>query len=249
MTYFERAYEKLKNIIADVCKNHDYLKKSDCVNRDDLAAFARLMAQDGTDTDVQNSLLILSRMMHAHYGKPVILLIDEYDVPLAKANEEKEDGERYYGQMLEVMTVAVAQALMDPGDLAENAAWRMREFGRKYPGAGYGARFASWLRDDAMGPYGSYGNGAAIAGSIAGAYYQIPSALILQAEYFLPQEMIDIVRAFDQICEGGHKMENREMEAHEFAELIYGKKIRSKSTGIEGYGKPSQSKQNNFKGK
>jgi Predicted AAA-ATPase. len=48
--------------------------------------------EKGSDADVQNSLLSLTRMMSAHYGKPVILLIDEYDVPLAKANEEKEKG-------------------------------------------------------------------------------------------------------------------------------------------------------------
>ena len=50
-------------------------------------------------------------MMAAHYGKPVILFIDEYDVPLAKANEEKEAGERYYPQMLEVIRGIMSSAL------------------------------------------------------------------------------------------------------------------------------------------
>ena len=50
-------------------------------------------------------------MMAAHFGKPVILLIDEYDVPLAKANEEKEAGERYYGQMLDVIRGIMSTAL------------------------------------------------------------------------------------------------------------------------------------------
>ena len=50
-------------------------------------------------------------MLAAHYGKPVILLIDEYDVPLAKANEEKEGGERYYPQMLEVIRGIMSAAL------------------------------------------------------------------------------------------------------------------------------------------
>lgn len=50
-------------------------------------------------------------MMAAHYGKPVILLIDEYDVPLAKANEEKEVGERYYPQMLEILRGLLSTAL------------------------------------------------------------------------------------------------------------------------------------------
>ena len=108
---FETAYAMLKGIISDVCKKHDYLEKSEKVNREDIAAFTRLMAQKGTDTDVKNSLLLLSRMMTAHNGKPVILLIDEYDVPLAKANEEKEAGERYYARMLDVIRGILSTAL------------------------------------------------------------------------------------------------------------------------------------------
>ena len=50
-------------------------------------------------------------MMVAHYGRPVILLIDEYDVPLAKASEEKPCGERYYDRMLEVIRGLLSTAL------------------------------------------------------------------------------------------------------------------------------------------
>lgn len=108
---FETAYAKLKTIIADVCKKHAYLADSETVDVFDRDSFQRLRGQNGNDTDVQNSLLLLSRMMAAHYGKPVILLIDEYDVPLAKANEEKEAGERYYGQMLDVIRGIMSTAL------------------------------------------------------------------------------------------------------------------------------------------
>ena len=100
---FSKAYGKLKIILSDVCKKHEYLEKSDKVNCEDAETFERLMFKKATDEEVQNSLLLLCRMMHAHYGKPVILLIDEYDVPLAKANEEKEAGERYYVRMLDVI--------------------------------------------------------------------------------------------------------------------------------------------------
>ena len=37
----------------------------------------------------------LTRMMQKHYGKPVILLIDEYDVPIAKANTPVDVAEGY----------------------------------------------------------------------------------------------------------------------------------------------------------
>ena len=45
----------------------------------------------------------LMRMMNAAYGKKVILLIDEYDVPLAKASEKDNAKIGYYSQMLDVI--------------------------------------------------------------------------------------------------------------------------------------------------
>ena len=85
---FDVAYAKLMTTISDVCKSYSEICKSNAVDRDDLDVFARLKAQKGTASDVQNSLKTLMRMMNAVYGKKVILLIDEYDVPLAKASEK-----------------------------------------------------------------------------------------------------------------------------------------------------------------
>ena len=75
-----------------------------------------------------------------------------------------------------VMTVAVAEALMDSeGKSAEEVkaavAASMRSWGRRYPNAGYGARFINWLADETMGPYNSYGNGSAMRVSAAGWLY------------------------------------------------------------------------------
>ena len=108
---FKTAYAKLKNIIAGVCIKHAYLEKSENADPSDIETFIKLKFNRASDQEVQNSLLILTRMMAAHYGKPVILLIDEYDVPLAKANEEKEAGERYYPQMLDVIRGIMSSAL------------------------------------------------------------------------------------------------------------------------------------------
>ena len=51
--------------------------------------------------------MLLTRMIQQHYEKPVILLIDEYDVPVAKANNNG-----YYNEMLDVMK-GLMQALKD----------------------------------------------------------------------------------------------------------------------------------------
>ena len=108
---FETAYAKLKGIIAELCIKHAYLAKSDNVDSADAAEFERLKFKTASDDELQRSLNTISRMMAAHFGKPVILLIDEYDVPLAKANEEKEAGVRYYGEMLDVIRGIMSTAL------------------------------------------------------------------------------------------------------------------------------------------
>ena len=72
-----------------------------------------------------------------------------------------------------VMTVAVAEALMDTigrtDDEIRAALIRsMQKWGRRYHDAGYGARFYYWLDEKNPEPYGSYGNGSAMRVSSAG---------------------------------------------------------------------------------
>ena len=75
-----------------------------------------------------------------------------------------------------VMTLALAEAIMkwrEGGDssyaaLSEEAIKSMRDFGQRYPGAGYGGSFWCWLRDDDQKPYNSWGNGAAMRVSACG---------------------------------------------------------------------------------
>ena len=114
---FQSAYEMLKMTVSNLCHKVVELRESERVAEEDRAFFNRLIGGSATETDVRNSLLILTRMMHAHYGRPVILLIDEYDVPLAKANEVKKGGERYYPQMLEVIRSIMSTALKSNDDL------------------------------------------------------------------------------------------------------------------------------------
>ena len=71
-----------------------------------------------------------------------------------------------------VMTIAVAEALMsalENGMRIEDECVRtMREWGRRYPSAGYGGRFRHWLASEDPRPYGSWGNGSAMRVSPAG---------------------------------------------------------------------------------
>ncbi len=102
---FPDAYEMLHQVIADLCKDHYYLKTSEKVSPEDREVFARLCARRGELADVKNAISLLLRMMHDHYGKEVILIVDEYDVPLAKASDND-----YYDEMLNVIRTLIGMS-------------------------------------------------------------------------------------------------------------------------------------------
>ena len=110
---YDVAYEKLMTVIADICKANSEISHKDTIDKDDLEVFARLKAQKGTASDVQNSLKTIMRMMHAVYGRKAILLLDEYDVPLAKASEKDVSTNGYYPKMLDVIKGIMSTALKD----------------------------------------------------------------------------------------------------------------------------------------
>lgn len=77
-----------------------------------------------------------------------------------------------------VMTVAVARAILSGGGYAG----AMREFGRRYPDAGYGGMFAEWLMTDGMGPYNSWGNGSAMRVSPVGWAFDTAEEVLAEAK-------------------------------------------------------------------
>ena len=110
---FDIAYDKLKNVIADICKSVADLMEEPSVNRADVRIFERMMFNEASDAEVQGALKTIMRLMHDVYGKKVILLIDEYDVPLAKASEKDTKMNKYYSSMLDVIKGIMGTALKD----------------------------------------------------------------------------------------------------------------------------------------
>ena len=70
-----------------------------------------------------------------------------------------------------IMSLAIAKAILNSKDINEvrtNSVAYMQELGRKYPDAGYGGHFSSWLRSNNPQPYNSWGNGSAMRVSACG---------------------------------------------------------------------------------
>lgn len=104
---FASAYEMLKQVVADVYKKHLYLLESEKIAEFDKQIIRRLVERKGSEAETKNSFGLLTNVMQAYYGQQVILLMDEYDVPVAKANSNG-----YYTEMLDMMK-GIMQPLKD----------------------------------------------------------------------------------------------------------------------------------------
>ena len=104
---FTGAYDMLTWVISELYKKHLYLLEGDQVDESDKEIARQLIRGNASLKDTKGSLLLLTRLLQQYYRKPVILLIDEYDVPVAKANSNG-----YYKEMLDVMK-GLMQALKD----------------------------------------------------------------------------------------------------------------------------------------
>ena len=109
---YESAIKKLNILIATECKRLSFLETSDRVNKNDKIIYKELCAQKSEETQLMYSLTVLMRMLHAHYDRKVILLIDEYDVPLDKSNENG-----YYNEMIGFLRTFFGEAFKTNPDL------------------------------------------------------------------------------------------------------------------------------------
>lgn len=105
---FEDAYERLVVQISNLYKNYTYLLEYDKIDPDDRQIFFDLKAGKAEKAQVFQALRTLMRMLQIYHQKKVILLLDEYDVPIAKASSNG-----YYNQMLDVMKGIMSTALKD----------------------------------------------------------------------------------------------------------------------------------------
>ena len=104
---FTSAYDMLTMVFADLYNKHLYLLEDSHVTEFQKKTFTNIAHGCGSEKEVKSSLVLLTTMMQQHYGKAVVLLIDEYDVPVAKANAHG-----YYNEMLDVMK-GLLQTLKD----------------------------------------------------------------------------------------------------------------------------------------
>ena len=104
---FQSAFGMLQETIMDIYGDHLYLLDSPRISGYHKEIMDRILRKTAPAEEIKASLLLLTKLMQTHYKKPVILLIDEYDVPIAKASAKG-----YYAEMLDVVK-GLMQALKD----------------------------------------------------------------------------------------------------------------------------------------
>ena len=82
---FDAVLENLRLTISNVCKEFGFLLESEYADANDKGVFSLLKAQEGNLANTVAALNLLTRMLHMHFRKPAFVLVDEYDVPMAKA--------------------------------------------------------------------------------------------------------------------------------------------------------------------
>lgn len=105
---FDSAYGQLKYEIGRLYEEYAYLLDSEHISDNERQIYERIRKQAAGEVEVTRSLQLLLQLMNKYYGKQAIFLLDEYDVPLAKASSHG-----YYEQMLEVIKAMMTTALKD----------------------------------------------------------------------------------------------------------------------------------------
>ena len=103
---FKAAYFKLAELIVEKAKEFSFLENSPALDEDDKETYANLKRKsylrnfnDDAISDATSAIASLASMLYKHFNKQVYVLIDEYDVPLAKAQDNN-----YHKEMVELMS-------------------------------------------------------------------------------------------------------------------------------------------------
>lgn len=101
---------EIRNLTTVEYARHSYLQGSSALARPDTDLFDRIMEGRASDADFAGSLSALCRMLRAHHGENVVVLIDEYDAPVMAGYTNG-----YYDEVVSFLKGWLTGALKDGG--------------------------------------------------------------------------------------------------------------------------------------
>lgn len=91
---YETAFAMAAMLVNEEAGRHHYLMDSGKLTRNEKQAFSELLDRKMEQSVLSGSIKLMSRLLEKHHGQKAVILIDEYDVPLAKAHAHG-----YYDEM------------------------------------------------------------------------------------------------------------------------------------------------------
>lgn len=117
-TSFKEAYEQLADLVFRVAQKYAFLLQSQKISDEYKQILRKIndyyyLSDLNSKVTLCNSLLTLSQCLYEHFGKRVVILIDEYDVPLAKASENG-----YHQEMVSLISSFYGVMKISPSSLS-----------------------------------------------------------------------------------------------------------------------------------
>ena len=127
----EKNYDDLlsdiRGLISKVYSKHKYLLRSPQIDETDKAQFKKYLDRTIEKSEIQESLRFLSSLLHTHFDRKVVILIDEYDTPMndwyvhALSKENTAEGVELLQQILDLFRGILGAALKDNSSLERAA--------------------------------------------------------------------------------------------------------------------------------
>lgn len=112
---WEQTYGALRDMLVAEFSRHSYLLGSEKIGAHDLDAVNSLLVGAASESDYAGSLLYLARLLRAHHGRPVVLLVDEYDAPVMAGYSAPGGG--YYPEVVTFLKRLLTGPLKDGGEV------------------------------------------------------------------------------------------------------------------------------------
>ncbi len=111
---WETCQEKLRDLLADLYRDHRYLLESEALDSLEKAGFLAILQKNSSWSDCENALYRLSKYLHLYHNQAPVILIDEYDSPLHAAFDKG-----YYSSSISFFRSFLSAALKDNPHLAK----------------------------------------------------------------------------------------------------------------------------------
>ena len=105
---FENFEDGIKVLLSNLYKEHDYLLDSDKLTEFDKNDFKEIISRKASIGNISEAISSLMGYMNKHYGRKVMLFIDEYDVPIQEGYLRG-----YYNEMIALIRNLLTAALKD----------------------------------------------------------------------------------------------------------------------------------------